>query len=162
MSIKLYGESILREKAKPVAEFGAELEIIVEDMKTKMVDVNGVGLAANQVGLDIALFIAKLDEEVYVFTNPELVPLSTESHISEEGCLSVPGVWVDIERYLKVRLRAQDIKGNHVELELEGFAARVVQHEVDHLNGVLIIDRISPEERRKIVSQLEKIQHQAL
>lgn len=162
MSIKRYGEAILRKKAEPITEFDEALERIVEEMKVKMVEASGVGLAATQIGLDMSLFVAKLGEEVYVFANPELVPLSTDSETSEEGCLSVPGVWVDVERYLKVRLRAQDIKGNHVEVELEAFPARIIQHEVDHLNGVLIIDRIPPEERRKIAPQLEKIQKQAL
>lgn len=162
MSIKIYGASILRSKAKPVTEFNAQFERIVAEMKQKMAEASGVGLAATQVGLDMSLFVAKLGDEVYAFVNPELTPLSAETETTEEGCLSIPGVWVDVQRYLKVRLRAQDVRGNRVELELEGFPARIVQHEADHLNGVLIIDRIPSEERRKIAGQLEKIQHQAL
>lgn len=157
MSIKTYGASVLRVKAKPVTSFNGELEKTVEEMKKTMAEANGVGLSANQVGLDEAIFIAKLGEEMYALVNPVLTPLSNETETMEEGCLSIPGVWVDVDRYLKVRLRAQNLKGETVELELEGYPARVVQHEVDHLNGVLIIDRIPSAERRRIAGQLEEI-----
>jgi peptide deformylase len=159
MSIKKYGSSILRSKAKPVTEFNGKLEQTVEEMKKTMAEANGVGLSANQVGLDEAIFIAKLGEEMYALVNPVLTPLSNEIQTMEEGCLSIPGVWVEVDRYLKVRLRAQNLKGETVELELEGYPARVVQHEVDHLNGVLIIDRIPPAERRRITAQLEEIKN---
>jgi peptide deformylase len=159
MSIKTYGAPILRSKTKPVTEFNEELAKTVEQMKKTMQEANGVGLSANQVGINKALFIVKLGEEVYAFVNPELVPLSNEKENTEEGCLSIPGVWVDVERYLKVRLRAQNLEGETIEIELEGYLARVVQHEVDHLAGVLIIDRIGPDERRRIAEQLEEIKN---
>jgi peptide deformylase len=162
MSIKKYGSAILRSKAKPVTEFDGALEQTVEDMKKTMAEANGVGLSANQVGIPKALFIARLSEdgEVKPYVNPTLILLSDEIEKAEEGCLSIPGIWVEVERYLKLRLEAQDIKGNPVELELEGHPARVVQHEMDHLNGVLIIDRIPPAERRRIADQLEEIRNE--
>lgn len=157
MSIRTYPDKILREKTRPVSAFNGELGKIVEEMKKIMAEANGVGLSANQVGLDMSLFIAKLGEEMYALTNPELTPLSMEKETMEEGCLSIPGVWVDVERFNKVRLRARDIDGSQVELELEGYPARVVQHETDHLAGMLIIDRISPKERRRVADQLKEI-----
>ncbi len=161
MSIKTYGEAVLRVRAEPVTEFDDELVQMVDAMKKTMAQANGVGLAATQVGIARALFIAKLSEEdeVTPYVNPILVPLSDEKESTEEGCLSIPGVWVEVERYLKLRLQAQDIDGNPVALELEGYPARVVQHEVDHLAGVLIIDRISPGARRRIADQLEVIKN---
>jgi peptide deformylase len=144
MSIKKYGSLILRSKAKPVTDFNGELEQIFAEMKLTMVEAKGVGLAATQVGIDRALFIARLGEdgEVAPYVNPTLTPLSDEIEKAEEGCLSIPGIWVEVDRYLKVRLRAQNLKGETVELDLEGHPARVVQHEIDHLNGVLIIVRL--------------------
>lgn len=159
MSIKTYGVPILRSKTKSVTEFNEELAQTAERMKKTMQEANGVGLSANQVGIDKALFIAKLGEDVYAFVNPELTPLSNETERTEEGCLSIPGVWVDVERYLKVHLRAQNLAGEPIELELEGYPARVIQHEVDHLAGVLIIDRIGTQERRSIAAQLEEIKN---
>jgi peptide deformylase len=162
MSIKKYGSAILRSKAKPVTGFNGELEQTVEEMKKTMAEANGIGLAATQVGIDRAFFIARLgaDGEVAPYVNPTLTPLSDEIETAEEGCLSIPGIWVEVDRYLKVRLRAQNLKGESVELELEGHPARVVQHEIDHLNGVLIIDRIPFSERRRIAGQLEEIQNE--
>ena len=161
MSIRTYGASVLRVKAKPVTEFDGALKQTIEQMKKTLEDANGVGLAATQVGIPMAFFIAKLGEdgEVRPYFNPTLTPLSDEIENAEEGCLSIPGVWVEVERYLKLRLQAQDIKGNPVELELEGHPARVVQHEIDHLNGVLIIDYIPSAERRRIADQLEEIRN---
>jgi len=159
MSIRTYGDPVLRAKAEPVTDFDEELERTVEGMARTMLGANGVGLAANQVGIARAFFVAKLtpNDGIVAFVNPEVIPLSAETEEDEEGCLSIPGVWVEVKRHLKVRLRAQDIKGNPIELELEGHPARVVQHEVDHLNGVLIIDRITPAQRRRIAEQLEEL-----
>lgn len=161
MSIKTYGTPILRKKAERVTEFDPELGEIAEEMRRTMQAAAGVGLAATQVGIDKALFIAKLGEETYAFVNPVLTPLTTDTDKVEEGCLSIPGVWVDVERYQRVRLQARNVKGEPVEIELEGYFARVIQHEVDHLNGVLIIDRISADQRRKVSDQLEAIKSNA-
>ncbi len=159
MSIVKYGAAILREKAKAVISFGAELADIIEQMKAKLAEASGVGLAATQVGLDMALFIARLGEKLYVFANPVITPLSKKTYKDEEGCLSVPGVWVEVERYEHIKLSAQDETGKEVLFELEGYPARVVQHEVDHLNGVLIVDRVPPRTRREIAPMLEEIEH---
>ncbi len=157
MTIRKYGSTVLREKAVEINKFDAGLIRIVEEMKEAMKQAAGVGLAAPQVGIAKRLFLATLDEKLYVMINPKISPLSTDTEIREEGCLSIPGVWVDVERYVKIKLNAQDINGESVEMELEGFPARVIQHELDHLNGVLIIDRITPAERRKLAEQLEEI-----
>jgi len=157
MTIRKYGSTVLREEAVEINKFDAGLIRIVEEMKEAMKQAAGVGLAAPQVGIAKRLFLATLDEKLYVMINPKISPLSTDTEIREEGCLSIPGVWVDVERYVKIKLNAQDINGESVEMELEGFPARVIQHELDHLNGVLIIDRITPAERRKLAEQLEEI-----
>jgi peptide deformylase len=159
MSIVKYGAAILRVKAKTVTSFGAELADIVKQMKAKLAEASGVGLAATQVALDMALFIARLGEKLYVFVNPAITPLSKKTYKDEEGCLSVPGVWVEVERYEHIKLSAQDETGKEVFYELEGYPARVIQHEVDHLNGVLIVDRISPRKRREIAPMLEELEH---
>ena len=159
MSIKTYGEPVLRLKAEPVTEITGDIKTLIEEMKETMNDAKGVGLAANQVGIAKKFFIAKLapDDETRAFFNPSIVPLSDETEKIEEGCLSIPGIWVEVPRYLKVRLTARDIEGNPVAVDLEGFPARIVQHEIDHLNGVLIIDRISISERRRIAKELEEL-----
>ena len=159
MSILKYGALVLRTRTKPVTSFDSELAGIIERMKVTLAEATGVGLAATQVGLDIALFLAKLGDKLYVFANPVIIPLSKKTYKDEEGCLSVPGVWVEVERYEHIRLQAQDQKGKEVFYELEGYPARIVQHEVDHLNGVLIVDRISPRQRREIAPMLEEIEH---
>ncbi|MBN2381224.1 peptide deformylase [candidate division WOR-3 bacterium] len=160
MGIKTYGEPVLRVKAEPVTEITSEIKDLIEEMKKAMDEVKGVGLAANQVGIPKRFFIAKLKEdgEVMAFFNPTLIPLSDETEKIEEGCLSIPGIWVEIERFLKVALIAEDMEGNSVKLILGGLPARIVQHEIDHLNGVLIVDRTSLRERRRVAKELEELE----
>ncbi|MBD3285750.1 peptide deformylase [candidate division WOR-3 bacterium] len=163
MSIKTYGEPVLRQKAEPVAGITGEVKKLIEEMKKTMCEAKGVGLAANQIGIPKSFFIAQLarEDEVRAFFNPNLLPLTDETEKTEEGCLSIPGIWVEVPRYLKVRLTARDIEGNPVAVDLEGLPARIVQHEIDHLNGVLIIDRISLAERRRIAKELAELKTSA-
>ncbi len=156
MRILKYGNPVLREKAEEIKKFDSSLKILAEEMVKVMENNNGIGLAANQIGKPIRLFVAKLNEKIYAVVNPKMLPVSGRV-IAEEGCLSIPEVWLDIERYERIKLVGQDVSGKSLELELEGLDARVVQHEIDHLNGVLIVDRISVEKRKEIDSKLKTI-----
>jgi peptide deformylase len=122
------------------------------------VDARGVGLAANQVGVLRRVFVLQAadDEEPRVLVNPEIVERSDENETDEEGCLSLQRVSIPVERSLRVRIEARDAEGHPVELELEGLSARAAQHEVDHLDGVLIVDRTTPEGRREALAVLRQ------
>jgi peptide deformylase len=123
-----------------------------------MQDARGVGLAANQVGVLRRVFViqAAEDEEPRALVNPVIVDKSEETESDDEGCLSMQGVVVEVERPVRVRIEASDEQGNPVELELEELPARVAQHELDHLDGVLILDRTSEEDRREALAVLRQ------
>ena len=141
--------------ARPVEQFDDELVKLVERMKQLMHDASGIGLAANQVGVLQRLFVFQPDEEDTVaVVNPEIVERSVETDVADEGCLSIQGVTVPIERSLEVTLVGKDEHGADVRYELDGYAARCVQHESDHLDGVLMIDRTTPEARREALAVL--------
>src|SRR5436190_17704426 len=153
--IRQYPDAALRMEARPVVDFDDELLSLVERMKLLMVDANGIGLAATQVGVLRRLFVFQNeDEEVLAVVNPELVELSEETEVADEGCLSIQGISVPVERSLHVTIAGQDENGDDVRYELEGYSARCVQHETDHLDGVLMIDRTTPEARREALAIL--------
>ena len=154
--IRQYGDPALRMPARPVADFDEDLERLVRRMKQLMVDANGVGLAATQLGVLRRVFVFQedRDEEPIALVNPVIVQRSDETETDDEGCLSLQGVLVPVERPVAISVEGKDESGADVRLELEDPAARVVQHEVDHLDGVLIIDRTTPEARREALSVL--------
>jgi peptide deformylase len=153
--IRQYPDPVLRMQAKPVEEFDEELRRLVERMRALMVDANGVGLAATQVGVLRRLFVfAHGDEDVRAVVNPEIVRRSDETETDDEGCLSLQGVAAPVERAVAVRLEGVDETGAEVAFDLEGFPARTAQHELDHLDGMLILDRTTPEARREALSTL--------
>jgi peptide deformylase len=120
-----------------------------------MVDANGIGLAATQVGVLRRLFVFQnADDEVLAVVNPDIVECSDETDVAEEGCLSIQGVTVPVERSLEVTIVGRDESGEDVRYELDGYYARCVQHETDHLDGVLMIDRTTPEARREALAVL--------
>jgi len=145
-----FGDPVLKSKASPVGEFGSELRDEVERMAAIMRDAMGVGLAATQVGVlrRLLVFQAGADSEPTALVNPEIEWLSDEVVIAEEGCLSLPRVSMDVERPLHGRFNGLDADGKPVRLEASGLEARVLQHEIDHLDGVLILDR-APRAQRK-------------
>jgi peptide deformylase len=145
-----FGDPVLKSKASPVADFGPELRAEVERMIAIMRDGLGVGLAATQLGLlrRVLVFQASADSEPAALVNPEIEWLSEEVVVAEEGCLSLPRVAMDVERPLHTRLAGFDVEGDPVRIEASGLEARVLQHEIDHLDGVLILDR-APREQRK-------------
>ena len=149
---------MLRLEAQQVQDFDDDLKQLVERMARLMQDARGVGLAANQVGVLRRVFViqAEDDPEPRALVNPSIVERSDESGEDDEGCLSMQGVVVSVERPVRIRLEASDEEGKPVTLELEGLPARVAQHELDHLDGVLILDRTSPEDRREAMAVLRQ------
>jgi peptide deformylase len=153
--IRQYPDVALRMKAKDVTEFDDYLMQLVERMITLMVDAQGVGLAATQVGVLQRVFVFELEGEgTKAVVNPRITEASTETEIEEEGCLSLEGVRVPVARSTKITVEGVDPSGEPVRFELEGLGARVVQHENDHLDGVLIIDRTDAEHRKEALGQL--------
>ncbi|HEU5065044.1 MAG TPA: peptide deformylase [Gaiellaceae bacterium] len=156
--IRQYPDPVLRLKAQEVQEFDDELAQLVERMERLMQDARGVGLAANQVGVLRRVFViqAAEDEEPRALVNPVIVERSEENDADDEGCLSMQGVVVGVERPVRVRIEARTASGELVELDFEGLAARVAQHELDHLDGVLILDRTTDEDRREALAVLRQ------
>jgi peptide deformylase len=154
--IRQWGDPALRLRAHEVETFDDDLKRLVERMKVLMHDARGVGLAATQVGVLQRLFVFQPgeDEEVRALVNPRIVESGGDAELEDEGCLSLQGVHVPVERSTKVTIEAQDETGAEVRLELEGLGARVVQHELDHLDGVLILDRTDQESRSQALGVL--------
>jgi peptide deformylase len=145
-----FGDPVLKSAASPVSEFGPQLRSEVERMIGIMRDGMGVGLAATQVGVlrRVLVFQAGPDAQPTALVNPTAEWLSGDAAVAEEGCLSLPGVSMDVERALHARFGGRDIEGEAVTIEASGLEARILQHEIDHLDGVLILDR-APREQRK-------------
>jgi peptide deformylase len=153
--IRQYPDAALKMQARPVEDFDDELKSLVERMKLLMVDANGIGLAATQVGVLRRLFVFQPDEDqVLAVVNPEIVERSDGMEVADEGCLSIQGITVPVERSLEVTIVGKDENGGDVRYELDGYAARCVQHETDHLDGVLMLDRTTPEARREALGVL--------
>jgi peptide deformylase len=153
--IRQYPDAALRMEARPVVDFDDELRSLVERMKLLMVDANGIGLAATQVGVLRRVFVfQRAEDEVAAIANPEIVERSEETEVSDEGCLSIQGITVPVERAFEVTIVGKDENGNDVRYELDDYSARCVQHETDHLDGVLMIDRTTPEARREALGIL--------
>jgi peptide deformylase len=153
-----FGDPVLRSAASPVTEFDQRLAADAERMIELMRDAIGVGLAATQLGTlrRILVFQVGSEAEPTVLVNPEIEWRSEDAVTAEEGCLSLPGVVVDVERPLYVRARAQDVRGARVTIEASGLEARVIQHEVDHLDGVLMLDRTGKEQRKGALRALRE------
>jgi peptide deformylase len=156
--IRTFGDPSLRSKALPVTRFDAALAKELARMGQLMDDAIGLGLAATQVGVMHRVLVYRVgpDAPLVAVVNPELEWSSEERETAEEGCLSLPGVAVDVERPVHARVRAQDEDGERVLIEASGLEARVLQHEMDHLDGVLIIDRIPKDQRREALRILRE------
>jgi peptide deformylase len=146
LEIKIYPEKILREKAEPVREFNSELQRLIDDMIETMYSAPGVGLAANQVGVSKQVLVVDVSSKeekspLIVLINPEIVYAKGESAM-EEGCLSIPGYTTVVKRSEEIKVRGLDRDGGPIEIEASGLLSRALQHEIDHLNGILFIDRI--------------------
>lgn len=170
LPIFTFPDPVLRRKAEPVTAFDAALKKLSEDMLETMYDAPGCGLAANQVGVLRRIFVIDADYDIEgesektrklvnrnprVIVNPEIVEKSGEI-LFREGCLSVPGVYEEVKRHERVRVRFQDVKGKSHELEADGLLAVAIQHETDHLDGKLFIDRLSTVKKSLIKSKVKK------
>ena len=154
LDIVTYGNEILAQKAEPVKEFTPELAAFVEELYDTMVKGHGVGLAANQVGKLLRIFVTGVDgDKQRVFINPEIIATSPEEADYEEGCLSLPGLYTYVTRPAAVKIQAWNEKGRPFTFETDGFLARVILHENDHLNGVLFIDRLTAARRERALNQ---------
>ncbi|MGH7740699.1 MAG: peptide deformylase [Candidatus Eiseniibacteriota bacterium] len=161
LPVRIYGDPVLRQKAAAIAEVNDELRALVADMRETMKAYSGVGLAANQVGIPKRLLVVDvpLDDErraQLALINP-VIQQRTGTETGEEGCLSIPGVWEDVTRARSIRLEALDEQGRAIEIEADGYLARALQHEVDHLDGVLFVDRLSALKRQFLRRQLEAL-----
>jgi peptide deformylase len=156
--IRRLGDPVLKSRATPVDRFDDSLRKQVGRMAGIMNDALGVGLAAPQLGISQRLLIYRVgpDAPVIALANPELEWVSAESELGEEGCLSIPGVLVDVDRHLYVRVRGLDEEGEPRTVEASGLEARVIQHEMDHLDGVLILERTSRDERKRALRELRE------
>ena len=152
--IRQYGDPVLRMRANEVEAFDDELARLTERMIGVMHDADGVGLAATQVGILRRLFVFHDEDEDRVVVNPVLTVRGKDTEVEEEGCLSLGPIRMPVERAVEVTLDGFDATGAPVHLELEGISARVVQHEIDHLDGKMIIDRTDPDSRREAMAQL--------
>ena len=151
----------LRSVSKPVVEIGDEIRTLVADMFETMYDAPGIGLAAIQVGVPSRVIVMDLSKreaeaEPRVFINPEITGSSEEKSLYEEGCLSIPEVHEDVERPARVKIRYLDLEGKLHEEDAEGLFSTCIQHEVDHLNGILFIDHISKLKRERIIKKFAK------
>ena len=154
--IRQYPDPVLRMQAREVESFDDDLASLVERMRHLLHDANGIGLAATQVGVlrRVFLFLPDPEQDAVALVNPRIVSTSDERVSDDEGCLSLQGVVVPVERDERVTVDASDPEGNEVRFELEGLPARIAQHELDHLDGVLILDRTTPEGRREALAVL--------
>lgn len=170
LPLRYYGDAILRKKSASIPEVNDEIRQLAADMiETIHYLKNAVGLAAPQVGHSVALFVVQFPSHevtdhyepgrIEVFINPKILGVSDETWFYSEGCLSIPNLYEDISRPFKVKMQAQNLNGKTFVGDYEGYEARMLLHENDHLNGVLFIDRISGKQRKEIEPQLRKIKN---
>jgi peptide deformylase len=157
LKVRRYGDPVLRRRAEPVGEITPEIRKLVEDMVDTMYDEVGIGLAAPQVGVSLRLIVVGDEggQGVRALVNPLLVDQGGQA-TAEEGCLSIPGVFAQVTRADWVRVEAHDLEGRPLRVEGRGLLARVLQHEMDHLDGVLFIDRLDPVTRDRIKRKIRK------
>ncbi len=158
IEIRTYGDSVLRRTADQITEIDSETKQIAEKMVEAMLRANGIGIAAPQIGVSKRIIVLDLDGKFHVLINPEIIETSQESEEILEGCLSIPGVDADITRKLQTHLRGVTLDEKTIDIEGEGLMARAIQHEIDHLNGVLFIDYLSPARRRSLLKEYRRKQ----
>lgn len=157
--VRQWGDPVLTARARPIETFDAALEREVEAMAILMKEAVGIGLAATQVGTMHRVLVYAVDGgagPVRALVNPVVTWASRETEVAEEGCLSLPGVGVDVDRPVHVAVEARDARGEPVRVEASGLEARVIQHEVDHLDGVLILERAPRDQRKQALRELRE------
>ena len=159
LTVLRFPDPRLKTKATPVNEITEETKTIIDDMIETMYDENGVGLAATQVNIHqriVVMDVSENGDEPIVLINPEIIATSNDTLINEEGCLSVPGTYAKVDRHTTCTVKALDKDGKEFTLDGEGLMSICIQHELDHLNGILFIDYLSPLKRQRIKTKLEK------
>lgn len=161
--IRTFGDPVLKSRATPVKEFDESLGKLAEEMLKIMRENDGVGLAANQIGRLKRILVAAYEDEggemkEFVIVNPKIQERSEESEKDVEGCLSLPGMRMEVERPTAVTVTGQDLSGEPLRVEAEGLLARIFQHEIDHLDGVLILDRTDRESRKQALREMRERQ----
>jgi peptide deformylase len=156
LDIRVLGDPILREETKEVGEITDEIRALVKNMFETMYLAKGIGLAAPQVGRTERLAVIDVNEKPFVIINPEIIEATGKTAKAEEGCLSIPDVYGDVERPAQVRVRALDIEGKPFEIEATELLGRCLQHEIDHLHGKLFIDSLSVLKRRSAMAKWTK------
>jgi len=155
LKIVQYGHPALRKKAKAIRKVTHEMHGLVSNMTETMREGNGIGLAANQIGEALALAVVDLGEGPTVIINPQIVAREGEQ-VSVEGCLSMPGLHGDVRRAQRIKVKARNRHGKPISIEAEGLLARVLQHEIDHLNGVVFIDRVDPDTLHWVLDEVDE------
>ena len=156
LDIRMFGDPVLKTRAAPVESFDDSLAHLAEEMLLTMREHEGVGLAANQVGRLKRILVAVLEDEKFVLVNPEVEEAAKTTEQALEGCLSIPGIQVEVERPAAVTISAQDTSGAPLRIEASGMLARILQHEIDHLDGVMILDRTDRESRKAAMRELRE------
>lgn len=154
--IRQFGDPVLKEESRPV-EVDDELRKLVDRMIKIMHAADGVGLAAPQIGVLRKVIVFRFDKEEYVLINPRITWSSEETITEPEGCLSLASLAVDVERYKAIKVEGEDLEGKRQVLELEGLNARILQHEIDHLAGLMVVNRCSGEQRKDLMARLRQI-----
>ena len=156
LDIRMFGDPVLKTRASPVESFDGSLSNLAEDMLATMREHEGVGLAANQVGRLKRILVAALEEDEFVLVNPVVEEAAETTEKELEGCLSIPGIQVEVERPTAITVSGQDASGSPLKIEASGLLARILQHEIDHLDGVLILDRTDRESRKAAMREMRE------
>ena len=156
LDVRTFGDPVLKTRASPVEGFDGSLSHLAEEMLATMREHDGVGLAANQVGRLKRILVAALEEEEFVLVNPVVEETAGTTEKDLEGCLSIPGIQVEVERPTAITVSSQDVSGDPLKIEASGLLARILQHEIDHLDGVLILDRTDRESRKAALREMRE------
>jgi peptide deformylase len=156
LDIRMFGDPVLKTRASPVESFDGTLPQLADEMLATMREHEGVGLAANQVGRLKRILVAALEEEEFVLVNPVVEESAGPTEKQPEGCLSILGIQVEVERPTAVTVSGQDTSGAPLKIEASGLLARILQHEIDHLDGVLILDRTDRESRKAAMREMRE------
>ena len=156
LDVRRFGDPVLKTRASPVESFDGSLSDLAEAMLATMRKHEGVGLAANQVGRLKRILVAAVEDEEFVLVNPVVEESAGTTEKEPEGCLSIPGIQVEVDRPTAIKVSAQDASGTPLELEASGLLARILQHEIDHLDGVLILDRTDRESRKAAMREMRE------
>lgn len=157
MNIQIYGCEVLTEVAKPVESITPELINTLHEMAANLKSLSAVGLAAPQIGVSERYFVMHAGDKLRLVINPEITKEGTSFAEMEEGCVSVPGIHKKVRRPKRISVKYTDENGNEIEEELKDYPARVFQHEFDHLNGIMFVDRLTPIARKMVSKQLEEL-----